>query len=90
MSTAPELPGSALRVSVRQRIEHGRLPLVRSRKIFAGYGSGRPCAACDEPITSAQAEYEVEDTRSGRGLRFHATCHALWQSECASAEGESR
>jgi hypothetical protein len=85
MSSGPELANSALRVSVRQRIEHGRLPFVRSRQIVAGYGSGRLCAACDEPITHTQAEYEVEDSRNGRRLRFHASCHALWQSECAGA-----
>ena len=86
MSAETESPGSALRISVRHRIQHGRLPLVRSRDIVAGYGSGRLCAACDQPIVPAQAEYEVEDPGSGRRLRFHTACHALWQSECASAE----
>lgn len=74
---------TALRLSVRERIERGRLPGVRPTQIAAGYGSGHSCAACDQPITNRQAEYEVEDSLTGWRLRFHLECHALWQSECA-------
>lgn len=53
------------------------------KEVAAGYGSGRMCAACDEPITSAQIEYEVDDYRGGVRLRFHPDCHSVWQLECA-------
>ncbi len=76
---------AALRVSVRERIQHGRLPVARDRQVAAGYGCGQICAVCDRPITQRQAEYEVEDSESGRKLRFHSECHAVWQLECADA-----
>ncbi len=73
-----------LRRRVRERIEFGQLPVMMAKQVAAGYGSGRVCAACDEPITSTQVEYEVDDCRDGyRLLRFHPGCHSLWQLECA-------
>ena len=80
---SPELQDMVLRVSVRHRIEHGRLPAVQPKQILAGYGTGRLCAVCDQPITSAQAEYLAEDFERDRQLCFHSLCHAAWQSECS-------
>ncbi len=83
MGTEPQRADeAALRVSVRQRIERGRLPLARSSQVAAGYGCGHICAVCDRPITARQAEYEVEDAETGTRLRFHSECHAVWQLEC--------
>jgi hypothetical protein len=82
MSTESQLHNVALRLRVRQHLENGQLPVMLPKQIAAGYGSGRACAACDQPITSAQAEYEVDDDR-GRRLRFHLGCHSVWQLECA-------
>jgi hypothetical protein len=82
MSTEPQSHETTLRVNVRQRIEHGRLPGVRPREIAAGYGSGHICVVCDKPVSSKQVEYEVEDAGTGKRLHFHSECHSLWQSEC--------
>jgi len=73
---------STLRVRVRERIENGRLPAIVLSQIAGGYGSGRTCAACDDPITSDQVEYEVHDERNGNRLTFHLGCHVMWQLEC--------
>lgn len=72
-----------LRRRVRQYLERGRLPMLVPEEVAAGYGSGRMCAACDEPITSTQVEYEVDDCRGGVRLRFHLNCHSAWRLECA-------
>jgi hypothetical protein len=40
--------------------------------VWAGRGNGRPCNACDRPITAEQLEYEVEGPE--RALRFHREC----------------
>jgi hypothetical protein len=77
------LRNTALRLLVRQLVESGRLPVMLPRQIAAGYGSGRLCCACDEPITSTQVEYEVDDYRDGGRLCFHRGCHMAWQLECA-------
>jgi hypothetical protein len=72
-----------LRQRVRRYVERGRLPMVVPKQVAAGYGSGRICAACDEPIARTQVEYEVDDCPDRVQLRFHAHCHSLWQLECA-------
>jgi len=74
---------TALRLRVRERIENGRLPAMAAKHITSGYGSGSICAACDEPITDAQVEYEVDDERDGSRLNFHLGCHLVWQLECS-------
>ena len=83
MPTEPVLPESELKARVLQRLEDGRLPLVMSSHIDAGYGGGYSCALCDQPIASNKVEYDVTDPRSGTRLRFHLACHLAWQRECA-------
>jgi hypothetical protein len=83
MATGSHLRHAALRLRVRQHLENGRLPLMQPREIAAGYGSGRVCAACDDPITTTQVEYEVEQCPDGSRLRFHISCHVAWRLECA-------
>jgi len=90
MSTESQSFETALRVNVRRRIEHGRLPGVRPRQIAAGYGSGHCCVVCDQLISDRQVEYEVEDSQTGRRLRFHSECHSLWQTECSETRYVSR
>lgn len=85
MPTESQLKDTALRMRVRQLIDQGRLPLMIAQRIGAGYGSGCLCAACEQPITSTQVEYEVEDESTDRRLRFHMGCHVVWQLECAQA-----
>ena len=63
MPTESQLRDTALRLRVRERIENGRLPAMAPSWIAGGYGAGRVCAACDEPITSTQVEYEVNQER---------------------------
>jgi len=83
MPTEPVLPESELRARVVQRIESGRLPLVLSTHIEAGYGSGGLCVLCDQPIVADKIEYDVIDPRTGEALRLHFACHLAWQRECA-------
>ena len=68
-----------------QRIEDGRLPVILSATIFAGYGLGFQCAVCDQLIARDKVEYDVIDPRvhEGERLHFHFACHSVWQRECA-------
>jgi hypothetical protein len=98
MPTEPVLPESELRSRVQQRIDDGRLPVVLSTHIDAGYGAGGRCDLCDQPIAADKVEYDVTAPGSGTRLHFHIACHLAWQRECAarlsdfpsgSSEGES-
>jgi hypothetical protein len=85
MPTESQFFDPSLRQLIRERIVNGQLPGIIPKQISGGYGSGKACAACDQPITSTQIEYEVEDEPNGRLLNFHFGCHVVWQLECAAA-----
>jgi len=76
------LPDAELRSRVQQRIEDGRLPLLRPERIEAGYGSEDKCCACGEPIEPSKIEYEIA-ALDGQRLKFHFACYMIWQSECS-------
>jgi len=74
-----------LKRTARESLASGRLPRMHSQCIWGGYGRGDRCSLCGEPIRTTEVEFEVpesEDSR-GAGFRFHITCHAVWQLECA-------
>jgi hypothetical protein len=72
--------------SIRFKVALGALPrpCETKDKVWAGKGNGRPCDACDQPITADDAEYEV-DVPPARTVRLHQQCFSAWRSEGASA-----
>lgn len=69
---------------IRARVLAGALPNDMPRKVWAGYGSGKACSACDQIIVKAlDVEYDVE-MDDGRGFLFHQSCLALWHQERAT------
>lgn len=86
MATESQLLAAALRSRIRQDLKNGHLPVMLPKQIAAGYGSGRVCDVCDQPITTTQIECEVDDDRDGRRLRFHLGCNLIWQLECTQFE----
>jgi hypothetical protein len=71
----------SIRARVREMVETGQLPCDESGKVWAGRGSGTHCAACGEPIESAQIEFEVPLGPTAV-LRLHRACYRIWQEEC--------
>ena len=65
---------------IRQKIDEGRLPREKPVKVWAGYGTGVACSACDDVIRPAQAQYDF--TSDGLELRVHVGCFGLWEAEC--------
>jgi hypothetical protein len=51
--------------------------------MFAGYCTGKVCAACDGSTTKKDVEYDV-DMADGRTLSFHQPCITLWHQERAT------
>lgn len=64
---------------IRRRVDEGELPRDRPPKLWVSFGSGEPCAACDEAISPTQGMNEVECDETI--YRFHIGCHALWVGE---------
>ena len=72
-----------LRLRVRRLVETGEVPCEEPGKTWAGRGNGTHCAACGQPITSLEIEFEAEPP-SGATLRLHRLCHDVWREECES------
>jgi len=70
-----------LRARVRQMVESGEMPCEEPGKLWAGRGVGTHCAACGQPITSTEVEFEIT-LASGVELRLHRLCHDVWREEC--------
>jgi len=64
---------------IRRRVDEGELPRDRPPKLWVSFGSGEPCAACDEAISPTQGMNEVECDETT--YRFHIGCHGLWVGE---------
>ena len=83
-----------LQLTARERLASGRLPRRHSQCIWGGYGRGDVCSLCGEPIRSTEVEFEVPEPEDAgqhdshshaapaAALKFHITCHAVWQLEC--------
>jgi hypothetical protein len=73
---------AALGDSIRAKLDAGLLPRDTPVKLWAAYGSGQPCSACEEPILARQIEYELEyPEHQAPVVRFHAGCHGVWEAE---------
>jgi hypothetical protein len=62
------------------------LALTDEPRIWAGHGSGKPCAHCHRPILANDIEYEVITPQSATApdavesaLRLHLRCHEEWR-----------
>ena len=88
MPTESQLRDAALRASIGQRIDEGELPLVLTKTIGVGSGSGVECVACGQKITAEQIEYTAFGPKYGAALRLHWGCHVLWQLECVKRTRE--
>lgn len=76
---------SGCRAKIRAKIALGLLPVASDPvgKMWAGKGSGRFCDGCDQPITNADVEHEI-DVPTGETIRLHKWCFAVWQQGPAS------
>ena len=63
------------------KLDGGGLPRKGPSKMYAGYGHGDWCTACDRTITPDDIEYEMEFD-DGVVHRMHRDCADVWQAEC--------
>jgi hypothetical protein len=63
------------------KLDAGDLPRNGPTKMYAGYGRGYRCSACDRTITPYDVECEM-DFDGGASYRMHRECGAVWRDEC--------
>ena len=63
---------------IRTKLEVGILPHAPMARMSVGGGRGESCDGCEGAILPTQVEYELDV--SGRTLRFHRECAALWEA----------
>jgi hypothetical protein len=66
--------------TIRSKLDAGLLPRDDHIKLWAGYGSGRSCVACEQTILPAQVEHELE-FEDERLLQMHVGCAGLYAAE---------
>jgi len=66
---------------VRELLRDHLLPSAEPRRAWGGHGTGMPCAVCEEPITGAEVELEVEygPPDAASLYRFHYGCFVTWE-----------
>jgi hypothetical protein len=63
---------------IAEQLNTGQLAAAASVKLWAGFGNGKDCDGCGEPIGPADVEHE-HDLADGRALRLHAGRSVIWQ-----------
>jgi hypothetical protein len=72
-----------LRAIIHQKVAAGVLPKDTPVRMWAGYGTGKVCDACDLSTKKKDVEYDV-DMADGRTFSFHQLCITLWHQERAT------
>ena len=67
--------------TILEKLAAGDLPRRGPAKLYAGYGRGYRCAACDRTITPSDVECEIEFS-DGVTYRMHRECTVVWEAEC--------
>lgn len=78
--SGPTVSPIGLRRRIRTLIETGRLPTLRGGRSWVGQGHGDLCVLCEQVITAAHWEHEVEIAPGGE-IRVHGVCFRIWVEE---------
>jgi len=65
----------------REKLHTGTLPREDPLKLWAGIGTGKPCAVCEKQILPSQTEYEPQYYDDRARIFLHVGCHGLWEVE---------
>ena len=76
----PTVSPIGLRRRIREMIEVGQLPPLVDRRSWIGQGHGQVCLLCEQMITAAHWEHEVEILPFGE-IRTHGVCFRMWLEE---------
>ena len=80
-TTPKQMDKALVQELVRQKIANRRLPLTRAVSVRHMCGDGRPCDACDVPITRGEALVLAIVSLEWISVRFHVDCYGVWDAE---------
>jgi hypothetical protein len=77
------MEGNFIRLSIREKLQDGRLPVNSISSVGGRPGDGEKCDACDDAITKEQLTVEgISDVSDGvRPITLHVGCFQLWEAE---------
>ncbi|HEX3179246.1 MAG TPA: hypothetical protein VHZ49_21400 [Methylomirabilota bacterium] len=78
--SGPTVTPIGLRRRIRGMIQSGELPALIDRRSWIGQGHGAPCLLCEQLITAAHWEHEVDVVPAGE-IRAHGVCFRIWLEE---------
>jgi hypothetical protein len=78
--SGPTVSPIGLRRRIRGMIESGELPALMGRRSWIGQGHGDACLLCEQKITKAHWEHEVDIPPLGE-IRSHGVCFRIWVEE---------
>ncbi|HXU90534.1 MAG TPA: hypothetical protein VFQ62_16900 [Methylomirabilota bacterium] len=78
--SGPTVSPIDLRRRIRGMILTGQLPPLLDRRSWIGQGHGEPCLLCEQMISSAHWEHEVDVPPVGE-IRVHGVCFRIWLEE---------
>lgn len=78
--SGPTVSPIGLRSRIRELVETGVIPTLMDRRSWIGQGHGEACLLCEQTITSAHWEHEVEIPPVGE-IRAHGVCFRIWVEE---------
>jgi hypothetical protein len=78
--SGPTVSPIGLRRRIREMLEEGVLPALQDRRSWIGQGHGQVCLLCEQLITAAHWEHEVEILPFGE-IRSHGVCFRMWLEE---------
>jgi hypothetical protein len=78
--SGPTVSPIGLRQRIREMIAFGQLPALPDRRSWIGQGHGQACLLCEQLITGAHWEHEVDIAPVGE-IRTHGVCFRIWFEE---------
>jgi hypothetical protein len=78
--SGPTVSPIGLRRRIREMLVFGQLPALIDRRSWIGQGHGQPCLLCEQLITAAHCEHEVDLAPLGE-IRAHGVCFRIWVEE---------
>jgi hypothetical protein len=72
----------AIRLTIRRKLETGRLPLEKAARVLGRSPSGEACDGCDMTIGTGQLAMDGLARKPGsRALQLHLRCFEIWTQE---------